>query len=273
VDEASRRPALAAARRHAGDLEEAYLTREAFWRYELLESVLLLTQMRELGLDPAPLRAATIRRIRSLPDPDLVYGLRSLAPRDLDRLAEDRLFDLLLEVYAVERAAAGGDDFGIRFGLEELLPVLLRRPLILRTEDPDPAGELFRAHVYRATHVAYVLTDYGRLRQREEDAPGIFEYLRRVFPDVLADRDVELVAEIVDVWRSLGRDETNSSLVRDGTVFLLEAQNEDGSWGPGSGAEDAYTGAHHTWCAIMGLGERRFLSDTPYERRLREILR
>jgi hypothetical protein len=273
ADEASRPFALSAARRHARDLEMQYLAFETLAAGELLDAILLVTQLRELGLDATALRAATVRGIEDLPDPDHVYGLRSLAPEDLDRLPEDELFDLLLGVYAVERGAAMGDDFGITFGLEELLPVLRRRPLMLRAEDPDPTGELFRTHVFRATHVVYVLTDYGRLRQREEDAPATLAYLRRVFPDALAARDVELVAEIVDVWRCLGRDETDSPLVREGTVFLLETQNEDGSWGPGAELEDPYEAAHHTWCAIMGLGERRVLRNTPYERRLREILR
>jgi hypothetical protein len=273
ADEVSRRFSLSAARRHACNLAEHFLHREFIETDEVPDLILLLTQMRELGLDVAAVREAVAREIRALPDPDHVYGLASLDPADLDLLEENRVFVLLLEVYAVERAAAVGEDFGIRFGLKELLPVILRRRLIERAEDPDPTGEPFRDHVYRATHVAYVLNDYGRLRQREEDAPGVFLYLRRVFPDVLAARDVELVAEIVDVFRSLGHDETSSDLMRQSIVFLLGAQNEDGSWGPGSEHEDSYLGAHHTWCAIMALGERRCLTDTPYERRLREMFR
>ncbi len=272
VDEVSRRFALSAARRQARNQAKHLLEREPIETAEIPDLILLLTQMRDLGLDVTAVRESVSRQIRALPAPDLVYGLASLDPADLDRLDEARIFSLLLEVYAVERAAALGDDFGIRFGLEELLPVILRRDLIERAEDPDPTGELFREHVYRATHVAYVLNDYGRLRQREEDAPGVFRYLRRVFPDVLAARDVELVAEIADVFRSLGHDETSSDLMRQGAVFLLGAQNEDGSWGPGRDHEDSYLGAHHTWCAIMALGERRLRTDTPYERRLRGVL-
>ena len=246
ADEAAAACAAAAARRQARDLAAYFLAAEDLPNGEALDLLLLLSLADELDLDPAPLRAKAAAAIARLPSPDAVYDL----PGDVADLDEVDLLDLLLSVYAVERAAAAGYDFGVRYGLADLLPEIRRRPL-------PTGGEEFRDVVYRETHVAYVLSDYGRLRLREADAPSTFGYLRSVLPSVLAAGDLELVAEITDVLRSLCEDETTDPAIRAGTLLILSTQHPDGHWGPGRAEPDPYFAVHPTWCAVMALQARK----------------
>jgi hypothetical protein len=235
---------------------------------ETLDLLRLAAEAERLGLDPAPLRARLRETFDGLRDPDGVLGFEPLEADAIAGASTEEVFDLLLATYVVERARVLGLWPGGRFGLADLLPVLARRPVPRSPADP----EAFRDHVYLLTHVAYVLDDYGRLRRRRSDAPWVYDGLARVFPEVLADRDVELVAEIVDVFRGVDGAPGASRILRDGTRFLLESQNADGSWGDWQGLEDPYDRAHFTWCAATALRERRFLEGTPWERHVREIL-
>jgi hypothetical protein len=73
---------------------------------------------------------------------------------------------------------------------------------------------------------------------------------------VLRIGDLEVVAEVADVERTLLRDEDDDLLLLRATRLLLAAQNPDGSWGRGAAEADAYRAIHPTWCALGGLRPR-----------------
>jgi hypothetical protein len=236
---------------------------------ELLDLLDLVGEAEWVDLDPAPLEAKARAALRRLPGPDALYGVPHVDREFLAGISEWGLLDVLLTAYSVEKAAVAGVDFGVTFTLADVLDFLRGHRFVV---SPDgPRGEQFRDSVFLAAHVAFVASDYGRVRLREEDAPYACDYLRRVFPLVLAGRDVELIAEVMDVHRGLGIDEASSPLVAEGARFLLDTQNEDGSWGDWRAAGDGYDAVHPTWCAVMGLRDRAGIPDTPWERRIRAI--
>jgi hypothetical protein len=110
---------------------------------------------------------------------------------------------------------------------------------------------------YLATHVAYVLSDYSRIRLRRGDLGALLPYLRGQVPYALASRDPEAAAEIADVLRQTGASDADFDVCRL-TRLLLGAQRADGSWARAE-AEDTYDAIHPTWVAVHALRERVFL--------------
>ena len=187
--------------------------------------------------------------------------------------SEDTIYEILMGAYSLEKAnAVYGDRFKVAFRLKDILLFLKSKSLTPYGEYGDTGNQLAQDHAYLATHMAYVLNNYGRLRLSEMDAPFLFRYLRDNYDVVLALEDIELVGEFIDVFRSMGFNSATDAMVRSGTRFLLQAQNEDGSWGRWWEEEDPYDAVHYTWCAMAGLRDRTFLQDTPYSRRVQRIL-
>jgi hypothetical protein len=118
-------------------------------------------------------------------------------------------------------------------------------------EDRSTEHGLFFDHAYLATHIGFILNDYGRIRLRWGAFAWVERYLRDHGEGFLELGDVELSGELSD---------------------LLRSQAADGSWGPWRKEENPYDAVHHTWTAVHGLRERTFLEGTAYETRLREIL-
>jgi len=234
-----------------------------------LDLLALAVDAEMLGLDSTLLRKRAREGLAGLTHPDEVFGLGAPANEKIELAWQGQFIDLLLGVYFVERARVAGVWSGQGLRLADVLAFLRRRELLTRAQDPRPDKEMFRDDVYLATHVAYVLCEYGRVRLHREDAPWVYDYLERVFPDLLATRDVELVAEVVDVYRCLGLDEARSPLMEEGTRFLMEAQNPDGSWGRPEAESEPYRAIHDTWCATNALRERRLPADSPWLRHIR----
>lgn len=230
---------------------------------DLLE---LAVEMHRLGLDAEPVLDRVERAIPPGATTDTLFGVPTTA---LPLRNEDELFDLLIDAYIVEKLEiAFPRRFSIDFHLPDILPFLLERGFVSHEEDPTT----FEDHVFLATHIAYVLSDYGRIRLRESDFPELYDWLWAAFPGALERDDIEVVAEIVDVARSLGRTERDDPMVRKGTRMLLAARNPDGSWSDWRRASDPYDATHETWCAVMALRERAFLEGTPYGRRIRRVV-
>lgn len=272
---AIRRQAAKAARRLAGRLAERYLELDdPLTGVEVIDVLTLASEAKALGLNAEALLAKAQRAMEACEAPEDIFGLGPLSPKVLKAASEDEIFDLLLDVYAVEKArAVYPGRFAMRFGLADVLGYLRGRRFVSLDEDTTSDKRTFEDHAFLATHVAYVLSDYGRLKLHRADAPWLYRYLRANFDAVLADEDVELVAEFIDVFRSLGLSEADDAHVRLGTALLLRTQKADGSWGKPAGEDDPYDAMHPTWCAVMGLRERTFEEGTPYHRRLRRILR
>ncbi len=266
-----RTQALATARRYAKPAAEAILAaEEPLDRADTVELIEFLAEADVLGLDVKALLKKAKTALASHPTFEALYGV---AFEDLVLVSTQELFDTVMSIYSVAKArAVHGDAFKVEPGLPEVLDLLADLPLVSAKDDPSVDRAIFRENAYLVTHVAYLLSDYNRIRVRWSDAPWLFEYLRENFDAVLKARDLELVAEFVDVFLSLGLTESDDEDVRAGTKFLLAAQNPDGSWGAWNEREDPYEAIHFTWCAVCGLRGRVFLTGTAYEHFLRKAL-
>jgi len=201
-------------------------------------------------------------------DPDEVYYGARIEPSRLDPLDGDALYDLLIAAYVVERARVAFPVLPApALGLGDVLRFALVRPYAsFGSGDDERAGDDF----YLATHVAYVLSDYSRIRIDPASLGAILPYLRAQVPRLLASRDTEAGAEIADVLRQTGATDADPDVCRL-TRLLLETQRPDGSW-PRPDAEDAYDTVHPTWVGVHSLRERRFLPGGAWADRMRAFL-
>ncbi len=265
------RKAMAEARRLALRLETRYLAPGALEaRGTLHDALWLLAETRLLHLPEAPLLRAIQQRLASF-DADAAYFGGN--PSHLEALDEDAVYDLLIATYAVERARLVHPELPQpRFGLAQLLPYLFARNYVGFDAD-DPKTPLASDHFYLATHVAYVLSDYSRLRLAPADLGPLLPWLKAQLPHALNAKDFDAAAELVDLFRGLGRGDQDPE-VRAGTRLLLESQRPDGSWLDAASAaeDDAYDQVHPTWVAVQALRDRRFLKGTPWAKYVHRLL-
>src|SRR5258705_2670773 len=140
---------------------------------------------------------------------------------------------------------------GILFGAS-YLDVLKWLP----TMRPYPVGagesvEFLRDAIYAVTHIVYTLNDYGTYRLRPGWLPQEFAFLKMNVAAACERKDPELLGELLDSLKAFGLRDTHPLIIR-GTEYLLEAQNEDGSWGDPD-EESIPSRCHTTWTAIDGL--------------------
>jgi hypothetical protein len=125
----------------------------------------------------------------------------------------------------------------------------------LRVMRPYPTAaadeEVLRDAIYAVTHVVYTLNDYNTYRLSRRQLPKEFAFLKANIAPACAREDPEVLGELLDALKAFGLRETDPLIIR-GTRFLLETQNEDGSWGDPS-EENIRTRLHTTWTAIDGL--------------------
>lgn len=269
VDSELARVAMEEARRLAAPLARTYAgTGGLDARDNLVGALSLLPDSRPLHLSrnsSLRLLSSVLSRLENREPDEAYYGARFDAAR-LGALDADTLFNLLVDSYTVERARVvfpGLPAPGV--GLGDVLRFALARPLAGLSSGDDGADDF-----YLATHVAYVLSDYSRLRLRADDLGPVLAYLRAQVPRALASRDTEASAEIADVLRQTGADDSDPDVCRL-TRLLLLTQRTDGSW-PRTDPEDAYDVVHPTWVAVHGLRERFFLPGGAWALRVRALL-
>lgn len=238
-------------------------------RHDFLQVLELIGKQEYSRTDVAPLVAKAKKNYALFKNTVDIYG----TPIDnLEKADQKAAFESLLYAYFLEKAdTALPGEFKVDYRLADVLKYLKNRKFInfadISAEDKGPAVD----DAFIITHVAYMISNYSSLRLREEDAPWLYDYLRRNFEDILSIGHIDLIGECVDVFRSLGYTEENNEIVRKGTNYLLAEQKPDGTWG--EGGDNAYGTMHPTSCSIWALRERTFLQNTPYDLRMQSILR
>lgn len=256
--------ALPLARYEASRVAPRLLESSLAKRSDLFDSLWLLSEAEVLQIPPEPLLSRVRQRLTRLPTAEGLYGIDVA---HLDGASEEDVYELLIDSYMLDKAALVYPELPLpTFRLADALRFLFLRRFVGYDEDPSQGHYQFQDHAYLATHVAYVLSDFSRLRLSPEDLGPLYGYLRTQFEPALRSGDPELIAEFVDVFRSLGFDEHNDGMVCRGTRFLLAMQHADGSWGWGAGDREGnpYDAIHGTWVVVDSLRERTFPEGTPY---------
>jgi hypothetical protein len=272
ADEPIREAAFRAARRLAAPLLRSYATPGGLdARESLMGALWLLPDSRALHLSKEfslrLLLSSVLSRVSGR-DPDETYYGARVDPARLSALDGDALFNLLIDAYTVERARLACPELPApAFGLGGVLRFAFARPYAsFGASDDGRADDDF----YLATHVAYVLSDYSRIRLDRADLGPVVSYLHAQVGHVLASRDTEAAAEIADVLRQTGETDADADVCRL-TRLLLETQQPDGSW-PRADPDDAYDVVHPTWVAVHALRERSFLPGGAWAERMRPLL-
>jgi hypothetical protein len=96
-----------------------------------------------------------------------------------------------------------------------------------------PIEEIDRNRGYQLTHEIFVAFDYGRLSPHQPYDDAERAYLAAVLPELLRSRlavgDIDLAAEVISsmTYLALQADPAYAG----GVDYLLDQQNDDGSWG------------------------------------------
>jgi hypothetical protein len=111
--------------------------------------------------------------------------------------------------------------------------------------------EFLRDAIYAVTHIVYTLNDYSTYRLSPRWLQREFAFLKANVAPACERKDPELLGELLDSLKAFGLRASHPLIIR-GTKYLLEEQNEDGSWGDPD-EENIRTRCHTTWTAIDGL--------------------
>ena len=137
---------------------------------------------------------------------------------------------------------------------------------------PTNAGEeveFLREAIYAITHVVYTLNDYGTYRLSPRLLPREFAFLKSNVVSACERKDPEVLGELIDSLKAFGLNDSYP-LIACGTGYLLESQNEDGSWGDPN-EENIRTRCHTTWTAIDGLRSYAWRGKRSISSRLRPL--
>jgi len=259
--------ALPLARYEAGRVLSRFSESALSSRSDVFEALWLLSESATLQIPVEPLLTHVSERLLRLPTPESVYAI-DLA--HLDRVPESDVYELLIDSYIADKAKLSHPELPLTtFRLGEVLPFVLSRQFVRYVDDHSEGHATFADHAYLATHTAFVLSDYARLKLSPEDLGPLYGYLRSEFPSAIRYGSLELIAEFVDVFRILGFDDRDD-MVCQGTRFILDRQLPNGGWG---GWEDgnAYDQIHATWVAVDALRDRNFLEGSPYATFIRSL--
>ena len=152
--------------------------------------------------------------------------------------------EALANTYVADRC---GVLFGARYA-DVLKWLPLMRPYPVGNQDDE---ELVWDAIYAVTHIVYTLNDYHTYRLSPRWLPQEFAYLKANVEAACAQHDPEMLGELLDSLKALGLP-ARHPLIQRGTRYLLNEQNEDGSWGDLE-EENSRRRCHTTWTAIDGL--------------------
>jgi len=255
-----RQRCLVVARRYATKLLPHYLEEGALQNHLNLEAAwALVARSDELHLQMDDLVARLADRMHSLGTFSEEYDV---AASDVTTVGDLDLTMVVVDAYLLEK---------LRLSHPEIPSILRLRELLALLDDPTlwqraTKNEEIREELgYVATHAYFALNDYGRLRVRPGEAPVVWTFMQKELPEAIAQDELELVAEFLDVFHSAGLSESRDEEMCKAARLLLESQNPDGSWG--TEGDDCYDTIHPTWTAVDALRAREFLRGTAFERR------
>jgi hypothetical protein len=152
--------------------------------------------------------------------------------------------EALANTYVGERC---GILFGARYAdVMKWLPALRPYPA-----GADQDQDVVRDAMFAVTHIVYTLNDYNTYSLSPRWLPQEFAYLKANVEAACVKHDSELLGELLDSLKTFGLRASHPVIMR-GVRYLLEEQNEDGSWGDPD-EENIRTRCHTTWTAIDGL--------------------
>lgn len=231
---------------------------------DLFDAIEFLSYAKVLRFKPEPLLSHVKKWLKKYSDPEKLFGHQL---KDLSKLNDDQIYELLVNTYLLERTAITFNDkaFLQKFRMFDIMKYIRTWKYLDLAKDKDPDKVKSDMDAYLATHVAYALNNYGHLFLKASDIPLVEPYMRRNFRTVMKMKDVELIAEFVDVWRSMGLNEANDAMVKEGTKFLLLAQKKDGSWGDWEKHKIPYDAFHYSWTVVLGLRDRTYKKNTKFD--------
>lgn len=104
---------------------------------------------------------------------------------------------------------------------------------------------------YAVTHVVYTLNGYSAYKLSPRWLPDEFAFLCEHLKQLIALEDAETAGEFLDNLKSFGLADEHP-LIKEGTEFIINAQNADGSWGDAA-SDDIYERYHSTYTALNGI--------------------
>jgi len=125
----------------------------------------------------------------------------------------------------------------------------------------DLGHEAYTDQCYLITHIVFTLNNWGELRIEPQLLSHEHFFIREHLSVQIRNRDVHLVGEFIECLRAFGATD-NDSHIRAGITFLLEEQEEDGSWDKGEDRDD-YTTYHATMVGVQALLAHSFRGAGP----------
>ena len=147
------------------------------------------------------------------------------------------------------------------FGFEEPFPLAASYETGMISSRPDPRT-MKRMAAYRLTHEIFMAFRYGEVRESDFFDDDDLDYLAGALPVLLrasiSAEDPDLAGELLLCVEYL--DLVQDPAYREGITYLLDCQNDDGSWGDYPDAEreygplaDYHVYLHTTKVALSGL--------------------
>ncbi|CAM9877125.1 unnamed protein product [Chrysoparadoxa australica] len=109
---------------------------------------------------------------------------------------------------------------------------------------------------FLVAHIVFSCNNWGEMRLEPELFPHEYYFVEEHLAVQIKQRDVHLAGEFIEVLRCFGGADSDP-LMMAGITFLLEAQEEDGSWDRGEDRDD-YTTYHATMVGIQALVARSY---------------